>query len=469
MAKVLIIDDDELIRSTLGRCFSGMGHEAVPAASLREGLDRAAGGVDVIYLDLDLPDGDGQEAVNELAAMPGRPEIIVLTGLRDNFGAQGTLADGAWDYIQKPATPASIRSSLESALSYRAERLARREPAPSFDACGIIGSSPPVQRALQLLAKAAESEANVLILGDTGVGKELAAHAIHANSPRRTKPFVVVDCSNLTESLLESVLYGHAKGSFTGAHSDHKGLVAEADGGTLFLDEVGELPASLQKSFLRVLQEHRYRPVGSTREQESDFRLVAATNRDLDAMTKAGTFRSDLLFRLRTVEIALPALSERDGDVVQLAVHFARAACERYALPAKTLSRQLEKMLEAYIWPGNVRELGNVMEAAVIEAGQDPVIHPKHLPSHIRISYLDTGRKKRQTSRSASQAGPKKTETTLAYAQYKAMRDQAYFQHLMEICGHDVTQASRLAGLSVPSIYRHLALAGIPTRQKNGR
>jgi two-component system NtrC family response regulator len=459
MARVLIIDDDELILSGLSRCFGDLGHDILTADSLSRGLDQARTGVDVIYLDLNLPDGDGHMSINELSATPGGPEVIVLTGLKDNFGAQETLTSGAWDYIQKPATPSVLKASLESALKYRSDKFAAQAPARAFNDGGIVGKSPAMDRARQLMARAAESEAGVLILGETGAGKELAAQAIHRNSARRDKPFVVVDCSNLTETLLESVLYGHVKGAFTGASTDHRGLVAEADGGTLFLDEIGELPPSLQKSFLRVLQEHRFRPVGSSREQSSDFRLMAATNRDLEAMTRAGTFRSDLLFRLRTLEIPLPPLRERGQDVGILARHFAKAACDRYRLPPKQLSKQLDKVLRPYTWPGNVRELGNVMEAAVINSGQEPVIYPKHLPGHIRVSSLDKAKPKRQPARpQSSQAtdGP-----IQPYKDYKSLRDQAYFRQLMDICDFDIPKASRLSGLSVPSIYRHLSLAGI--------
>lgn len=463
MARILIIDDDQLIRSSLSRCFEGAGHDVLLAGGLTEGTGMAQGGVDVVYLDLNLPDGDGRTAIDALASAPGSPEIIVLTGQSDNFGAEETLTSGAWDYIRKPASPTTLRNSLESAIKYRKNKSAALGGGPVFDDTGIIGGSAAMGRAKKLMAKAAESDASVLVLGETGVGKELAAKAIHFNSPRKKESFVVVDCSNLTESLLESVLYGHVKGAFTGAHSEHRGLVAEADGGTLFLDEIGELPAVLQKSFLRVLQEHRYRPVGSTQEKSSDFRLVAATNRDLEAMTEAGTFRSDLLFRLRTLEIELPPLRERDTDVVELAEHFAKTACDRYRLPEKTFSKQVRPVISAYPWPGNVRELGNVMEAAVIAAGQDPTIYPKHLPGHIRVSSLGSGKPKRRTPKPHAPSvgdGP-----IQSYKDYKSMRDQAYFQQLMDICDFDITRASQLSGMSVPSIYRHLALAGIPTRR----
>jgi two-component system NtrC family response regulator len=475
MARVLIIDDDVLIQRSFSRCLGGLGHEILLAGSLREGIELAGTGVDIVYLDLNLPDGDGIKSVDLLADTQGRPEIIVITGAGDNYGAEETMASGAWDYLPKPANPKILRASLESALGYHRERRAvppagaAETAGASFTAEDIIGASPAIERARRLLARAAESEAGALLLGETGVGKELAARAIHANSRRQGGAFIVVDCSNLTESLIESALYGHVKGAFTGAHTDRRGLVAAADGGTLFLDEVGELPLGLQKSFLRVLQERRFRPVGASREQPSDFRLIAATNRDLEAMARNGTFRSDLLYRVRTLEIRLPPLRERGEDVGRLAVHFARQSCARYGLPDKKLSRQAAAVLAGYSWPGNVREIGNVMEAAVIEADRDAVLHPKHLPGYVRVSVLDKGKARREPPPAAPLLPPQRDKAvpaSLSYGSYKEACDRAYFQQLMEMCDNDILQASLVSGLSVASVYRHLGLAGIPTSRK---
>jgi two-component system NtrC family response regulator len=479
MARILIIDDDELIRSSYARCFADLGHEILVAASLAEGGEHAAAGVDVIYLDLDLPDGDGKKAIDALASAPGRPEIVVVTGLGSNYGAREALDGGAWDYIQKPASPMTLRASLEDALHYRRDRYAHgAAPAggPAFDACGIIGESPAIKRTLRCIAQAAESEANVLVLGETGVGKEMAARAIHANSPRRDMPFVVVDCSNLSETLVESALYGHLKGAFTGAHADRRGLVAEADGGTLFLDEIGELPPALQKSFLRVLQEHCFRAVGSSRQQRSDFRLVAATNRDLDAMTDTGEFRSDLLFRVRTVEVQLPPLRDRVEDLERLAAHFGVLACRRAGLAAKRISRQTMAVLAGHDWPGNVRELASVIEAAVIQAGSGPGIYPKHLPGQVRMAGLGPAAPAEEaapaSTLSAGTAGPAPAPNASAmqtYDEYRSACDKVYFEELMEACGQNVVEASRTAGISVPSIYRRLSQAGIPTPGRRKR
>ncbi|MCA1987306.1 MAG: sigma-54 dependent transcriptional regulator [Desulfovibrio sp.] len=474
MARVLIIDDDDHIRSSLSRCFADLGHETLHAATLQEGLAQARAGADVIYLDLGLPDGDGKAAIDQLAATPDRPEIIVITGLGDNYGAREALACGAWDYLRKPASPYQVKASLVGALHYRASRHRETTPPQDFNACGILGESPSMTRVKHLLARAARSEANVLITGETGVGKELAAKAVHANSPRAGGPFVVVDCSTISKQLVESQLYGHVRGSFTGAHADHAGLVAAAHGGVLFLDEVGELPLSLQKSLLRVLQERRYRPVGGTRELASNFRLVAATNRDLEAMTGTGGFRGDLLFRLRTMEVALPALRERGEDMVLLARHFTAKSCSRYGATQKALSPQLLQALAAYGWPGNVRELGNVLEATVIEAGQDPVLYPKHLPHHVRLSAIGEAAPPQAAPAvvegvSTEDMPAKPTPPLPSYEAFKAAQDRVYFQQLLDLAGRDVARASQISGLSVPSIYRRLQQIGLPTPGRTRR
>lgn len=252
----------------------------------------------------------------------------------------------------------------------------------------------------------------------------------------------------------------------------------------------------MQKYFLRVLQEHTFRPVGSEQERSSNFRLVAATNRDLESMTHEGLFRSDLLFRLRTVEVHLPPLRDRGTDIAELAEFFVLNTCKRYDLPGKRLSRQLVKNLESYPWPGNIRELSNIIESSVIEAGRDPIIYPKHLPSQMRVSFLE---KEPQAGRAAVAAPPPAPQSpghlasvplvygedqprqpvqaespavaeepagVQTYERYKSQRDKVYFQQLMDMCNYDVTRASHVSGLSVPSIYRHLALVGISTKRR---
>ncbi len=470
MARILVIDDDMLVMKSLFRLFAEMGHEVLLAENLAEGKAQAGKGVDVIYLDLDLPDGSGLRAIDDLAAAERHPEVIVITGMGSGYGAQQTMQSHAWDYLSKPASPQAVKESLQSALHYR--RQARREPEAvgHFDCCGIIGEAAPMQRALLDMAKAAKSDAGVLLSGETGVGKELAARAIHANSSRGGGPFIVVDCSSMTDTLAESVLHGHLKGSFTGAHADRRGLVAEADGGTLFLDEVGELSLSLQRFFLRVLQERRFRPVGSHKEQSSDFRVVAATNRDLERMVQEGAFRNDLLFRIRTVEIVVPPLRERGGDRKRLAAHFIHRSCRRYGLEVKEPSKEFSRLVDHYPWPGNVRELANVAEAAVVSAGQDPVIYPKHLPTHVRMRFLNERERGAQKPRESSPAAATPAEgaeaaTIAPYSEHKVQRDREYFANLLETTEYNITRAGQLSGLSIPSMYRHLARVGIVTRK----
>ena len=470
MARILVIDDDVLVRKSLARLFADMGHEVLLAENLAEGKARAAKGVDVIYLDLDLPDGDGLRVIDDLAATERHPEVIVITGMGTGYGAQKTLQSQAWDYLSKPASPRTVKESLQSALHYRRQAMEEPAAAEHFDCCGIIGEDASMQRTLRDLAKGAKCDASVLLLGETGVGKELAARAIHANSIRGGAPFIVVDCSSMTETLVESMLHGHLKGSFTGAHTDRRGLVAEADGGTLFLDEVGELSLPLQRSFLRVLQERRFRPVGSLKEQSSDFRVVAATNRDLNRMVQEGAFRSDLLFRIRTVEIVVPPLRERGNDRERLVAHFIRQSCRRYSLTVKEASEELSRVIDHYHWPGNVRELANVMEAAVISAGSDPVIYPKHLPTHVRLTFLNEQERRIQNPRESSSAEAlceevERSAMVAPYSEHKALRDREYFTRLLETVKYDIPRASMISGLSIPSMYRHLARAGIATKR----
>lgn len=469
MAKILIIDDDALVRKSLSRLFSDMGHNVILASTLSLGLEEANNGVDVVYLDLDLPDGDGLAMIDNLSTVKSQPEVIVLTGMGSEYAAQKTIESSAWDYISKPASPKVVLNSLKSALAYRKEANKQAVCHVDFNACGIIGESSTMLRTLIKIEKAAMSEASVLITGETGVGKELTARAVHMNSLRKNGPFVVVDCSNLTESLIESILYGHEKGAFTSAHTNRRGLIAEAHNGTLFLDEIGELPLSLQKSFLRVLQERRYRPIGSGKELESDFRLVAATNRNLAKMVKAKQFRKDLLYRIRTLDILVPPLRERKSDITKLVHYFLLQICDRYGLEEKSTSRELLKVTTSYQWPGNIRELKNVIETAIIQARNTPVIYPKHLPSHVRLAFLKEKDHNLQVESSSKKYVTESSfENTqiLPYAKYKAERDKEYFSMLMKSNDNDISRVSKISGLSVPSIYRHLMTAGISTKKQ---
>ncbi|MDD5167173.1 MAG: sigma-54 dependent transcriptional regulator, partial [Syntrophales bacterium] len=284
MANILIIDDDQMLCNAMSMKFKMMEHRVSCALTLEDGVREAnRNSFDVVYLDVRLPDGNGLDALSIIRKMDDPPEVIIMTGSGDPDGAELAIKNGAWDYIEKPSSINNMILPLVRALQYRDVKLATK-PSMKLNRDGIIGNSIPMRACLDQVAEASGSNANVLLSGETGTGKELFAWAIHNNSSRSQRNFVVVDCAALSETLVESMLFGHEKGAYTGADKTKEGLIKQADGGTLFLDEVGELPFSIQKSLLRVLQEHRFRPLGSNHEIGSDFRLVAATNRNLDEM-----------------------------------------------------------------------------------------------------------------------------------------------------------------------------------------
>ncbi len=472
MANILILDDDRMIGDTLRRVFSDMGHAVDVAGTLKEGLDKArAGEFDVVFLDVRLPDGSGLDALTALQQVPSSPEVVVITGYADRDGAQFALSENVWDYLKKPASMESVISAVEQAVKYRDQKNAGGA-ALALDREGIIGDGPAIRKCLALVARSAAGMANVIITGETGTGKELFARAIHGNSPRANGPFVVVDCASLPKSLMESVLFGHAKGAFTGASVASDGLVMQADGGTLFLDEVGELPLSMQKSFLRVLEERRFRHVGGAREVTSDFRLVSATNRDLDELAERGQFRKDLLFRLRSIHIHLPPLRERPEDIRDLATHYMDRLTRKNGLAPKRFSPKLMEVLLSYSWPGNVRELHHALDHVAAQAMGEPTLFSKHLPSAIRLAAVaqDLEEAEEPDARDLArgdQAAPF-PETDAKWQDFrKALLEEGekhYLQELMNRAGQSVKEAARISGLSQPRLYELLRKHNIPTR-----
>lgn len=460
MAKVLIIDDDRLICEALARKLKEMGHAAECAQTLKSGLGAAVSGAyDVVFLDVMMPDGDGLQSIPAIREAYTAPEIIIMTGVGDHAGAEMAIKSGAWDYIEKPASLSALTLSLTRALKYRAIRLAQ---APEcFRRDGLIGESTEMRRCLEQAARAAASDVNVLIVGETGTGKELIARTIHANSRRSEHAFVAVDCAALTENLAQSALFGCEKGAFTGADRAREGLIKLADGGTLFLDEVGELPLSIQKSLLRVLQERRFRPLGTSREVKSDFRLIGATHQDIDGMVSEGSFRQDLLYRLKAFPIAVPSLRDRREDIALIALHVIEHACADTGLAPKACDPDLLSDLARYNWPGNVRELVNALERACAEGGSDPVIFTRHLPDHVRIGIahaaLNKGRPGRMI-REASSGVPSLQEARDA-AVLEVERD--YLARLITIAGGELSKAMSLAGLSRSRFYELLKKHGL--------
>ena len=459
MSRILIIDDDDIMCSTLSRLVKRMDHTPVCANSCAEGLQVASSDdFDVVFLDVRLPDGNGLDLLPRIETVPSMPEVIIMTGFGDPNGAELAIKSGAWDYIEKSSSAKDIALSLERALQYRQEKTAVSEnrKISALKRERIIGKSSQLNACLDLVAQAAGSDVNVFITGETGTGKELFARAVHENSLRARGNFIVVDCTALPETLVESLLFGHEKGSFTGAEKAREGLIRQAHCGTLFLDEVGELPLTLQKSFLRVLQERRFRPLGSNREIESDFRLVAATNRDLDQMVKDGLFREDLLYRLRSYLIELPPLRERLEDIGILTRFHVDQFCERYGLAPKGFSPDFLEMLKAYSWPGNVREFVHTLERTLSSAHFDPTLFPKHLPTHVRVQVTRAAVEQEPVETRVRDRDSSKQRLPNLQEYRESVYNEAekqYLQDLMSLSEHKITEACRTSGLSQSRLY----------------
>ncbi len=457
MANVLIIDDDRMICDTIANVIKAMGHSSTCVYTLKGGLDKARSeDFEVVFLDVRMPDGSGLDILRDVHETISSPEVIIITGYGDPDGAELAIKNGAWDYIEKPLSVREIKLPLTRALQYYTEKK-RASSSVSLNRKGIVGESAQISACLDIVAQAATSDANVLILGETGTGKELFAWAVHKNSSRADYNFVVVDCAALPETLVESVLFGHRKGAFTGADRSQDGLIKQADKGTLFLDEVGELPIPVQKSFLRVLQERRFRPVGEKQEVRSDFRLVAATNRNLEKMVKEGTFREDLLHRLRTLVIKLPSLREIPEDLEELVTYYNRQLCRKYKSNIKGISPGFWDVLRSYDWPGNTRELIQALERAIIAAQDESTLFPMHLPQHIRIKLARSSVGKRSNRKIGLRKEAESSNELLALQDVReaAITDaeKQYLCDLMDITGRDVKQACRISKLSRSRLY----------------
>lgn len=466
MARVLVVDDENLMRTMVEVACRRLGHEALCAATLAEGRRLAAAGVDVILLDMLLPDGNGLDAQQELAALPDAPDIVVITGHGDGDAAEKALHGGVWDFLMKPVRVRDVEETLSHVLEARDRRRSRR--GLELEPGQVAGSGPAMQAALAQLEQAAHSDVNVLLLGETGVGKELFARTLYRNSHRASRPFVAVDCASLPETLVESHLFGHARGAFTGAERASEGLLRAAHQGTLFLDEVGDLPQGIQRVFLRALELRRFRPVGEVREVESDFRLVAATNQDLEAMSEDGRFRKDLLYRLQGMTIVIPPLRRRRDEIPLLARQAVIRCCRRNGMEEKELSPLLLEMLAEYDWPGNVRELFHTLERACLAAEQASLLLPAHLATGLRVAVARSRAGKgrvagdvpggREVCPPLAEAGacsvpdlPPMPETGRAFPSLRSWRHEAerhYVARVRALCGDDARAAARMAGVS---------------------
>jgi two-component system NtrC family response regulator len=364
VARVLIVDDDSSFRESLAETLASLGHEVVQTRTGRDAISLlSAGGVDTAFLDFRLPDINGLDVLRSVhgALRNGSLPIVMLTAYASADNTIQAMKLGAFDHLAKPVARETIERILDEALR------SRGVPAP-IQAGGkeheFIARSEPMREVVKLIGRAAASPATVLITGETGSGKEEVARALHEHSRRADKPFIAINCAAIPGDLLESELFGHVRGAFTGAMASRTGFFQQADGGTLLLDEIGDMSPDLQAKLLRVLQEGMVVPVGAERATKVDVRVVAATHRNLDRLAAEGGFRQDLFYRLNVLQIRVPPLRERDADIVPLAEHFLAQASD----PPKVLSEAARKALSDFPWPGNVRELKNVIERASVLA-----------------------------------------------------------------------------------------------------
>jgi DNA-binding NtrC family response regulator len=395
-SRILVAEDDDVMRKSLSSLLkkenslvdeAGDGHSGISMATETE--------YDLVITDLKMPGKDGIELLRSVKSVHPQTAVIVITAYATIDTAIQAIKEGAEDYLPKPFNLDQIRHVVRKVLEKKKlqteNAFLKKELKGRYQFENIIGKSLRMQKVFEMMAKVADSRATVLVSGETGTGKELVARALHYNSSRCGEIFLPVDCVSLSENLLESELFGHARGAFTGAVKDKKGIFEIADHGTIFLDEIGDISSSLQQKLLRVLDEGMIQPVGSTDRQTVDVRVIAATNRNLEKMVQSGTFRQDLFFRLNVVAIELPPLRERTEDIALLAFHFLEKYCKESDKPMTGISGEALRLLEEYEWPGNVREIENAIERAVLMESSRQIT-PESLPEKMaRRSPMPTG------------------------------------------------------------------------------
>ena len=385
--RVLVIDDERAIRQTLSQVLADEGYDVEAAAEGGEGLDRLRRErFDLVFLDVWLKDKDGLAILAELGDRASTVPVVMISGHANVETAVRAVKSGAYDFLEKPLSIERVLVTAQKAIDHRdlREEVARfREKASGEQV--LIGDTPAIVRLREEILQVAATDVRVLVTGESGTGKEIVARTIHRQSPRRSAPLVEVNCAAIPEELIESELFGHVRGSFTGASSERAGKFEEADGATIFLDEVADMSARTQAKVLRALQEGRFTRVGGTKTIDSDARVISATNKNLTEEIRAGRFREDLYFRLAVVPLWLPPLRERSADVPELARHFLREAAHKAGQRPKEFSEAALKKLRAYAWPGNVRELKNLVERLMIMAPGD-AIDPRDLPVEIAES-----------------------------------------------------------------------------------
>ena len=449
-ATVLLVDDDAVFRHVMSMELTRGGYEVVTAGTGAEAI-RAAAKLDgaIVLLDLKLPDLDGLEVLKAIREKSPSSEVIMLTGHGSIDTAIEAIRLGAYDYVGKPCPLDELEVRLQRALERQALRrrasLLERGLTPPDPGSSFVGESPPFRRLLHLVELAAPTDSTVLVTGETGTGKEMVAKLLHARSPRRTRPFVVVECAALQEGLLQSELFGHERGAFTGAERAKPGLFEVASGGTVFLDEIGEVSLATQVKLLRVLDTSTFRHVGGTNEIRVDVRVLAATNRDLHAMVRQGLFREDLFYRLSTVSLPLPPLRERGEDVDLLAQAFVARFAERYGVERR-LSPETLDTLRSHPWPGNVRELLHVVEAAMVVC-EGTVILPEHLPASLRCA----------AAAPVAATGVDDSESLVTLESL----ERTHIERTLRATGGHRGNTARILGISERNLYRKLREYGL--------
>jgi two-component system, NtrC family, response regulator AtoC len=396
-AKILVVDDDAVARELLADALKKEGYEVEAFSSGEEAIERGRRGrVDLVLTDIKMGTVDGLTVLREFKRFSADTSIVLLTSFGSLEGAIEAIKQGAYDYLAKPFKREEIklvvRRSLDHCQLVRENARYRDELKGREDWSPLVGSSPAMLEVYKLVARVSEGRSTVLLQGESGTGKELIARAIHANSLRREKPFIPVNCGALPDTLLESEMFGYEKGAFTGAVGTKAGLFEAANAGTLFLDEIGDLGPALQVKLLRVMQDHEVRRVGGTTSLKVDVRIIAATNRDLEQFVKEGKFRDDLYYRLNVVRITLPTLAERKEDIPMLAHHFLQKYAGGSARAVRGFLPDTMALLQQYRWPGNVRELENAIERAV-SLSHGPLFTPDDLPAALRQPDSQVGDK----------------------------------------------------------------------------
>jgi DNA-binding NtrC family response regulator len=461
---VLVVDDDAAVRKACCDVVERRGSTAMDAESVavaRAILKHQK--IDLLLLDLKLPDGGGLVLLEQVKTLYPDTSVVVMTAFATVASAVEAMRIGAGDYLTKPFALGELTTVLERASQRRQfdlqSRQLRERLRSQKGVDGPVGQSLEMEKLYRILSKVAFSTHPVMILGESGTGKELVARAIHSNGPNAAKPFVAVDCGSLVPTLIESELFGHVKGAFTGADRAKEGLLAAAEGGTVFLDEIGELPLDLQAKLLRALQEKEVRPVGATQARPISARVLAATNRDLAAMVEQGRFRKDLYFRLNVVNLRIPPLRDRRGDIPLLAMHFLEKM-QRETGVARTFSGDTLRVLSEFDWPGNVRELENAIErACALSSG--PVLHMGDLPTQLqdfRMHSIPQRPDSDVSKANADEDGSRGADG--AIVSIAEMERSAILGTIKQLNG-DKLMAARLLGIGKTTLYRKLKEYGI--------